>query len=88
LSTPNPLLVAAAPSLENVLTALQTFLANLGTDPALIAAKLPGALQVLIGTIELQGPVLASSEIGSAVSLVNTKIESWIASLKALTPAS
>ena len=88
MSTPNPILVAAAPSLENVLGALQTFLTNLGTDPALIAAKFPGALQVLIGTVELQGPALASSEIASSVSLANTKIEAWIASLKALTPAS
>src|ERR1700758_1803945 len=44
----NPILVAAVPSLVTVLQAVQTFVANLGTDPAQVPVKFPGALQVLL----------------------------------------
>ncbi len=84
MSTPNPVLAAAAPSLINVLQAVQTLITNLGTDPAQIAVKWPGALQVFIGTVEMQLPGLAASEIGALQSEANTKIASWITSLKAV----
>jgi hypothetical protein len=87
VSSPNPVLVAAAPALINTIEALQTFVANMGTDPTQYAVKFPGALQVLIGSVELQLPVLAGSEIGALQSAANTKFAAWIAQLKALTPA-
>jgi hypothetical protein len=77
---------AAAPSLIQVLTAMQIFVGNLGTDPAQVAAKFPGALQVLIGSVELQLPALASAEFATLQGTANTKIGAWITSLKALTP--
>lgn len=80
----NPLVAAAAPSLINVLEAVQTFITNLGTDPAQIAVKLPGALTVFLGTVEMQLPALASSEIGALQTEVNGKIAGWITSLKAV----
>jgi hypothetical protein len=86
MSTPNPVLVAAAPALINTIEALQTFVANMGTDPTQYAVKFPGALQVLLGSVELQLPVLASSEIGALQTAANGKFASWIASLRALTP--
>ena len=82
MSTPNPVVTAAAPSLIQVLEAVQTFVINLGTDPLQVAAKFPGALQVLIGTVELQLPSLASAELSTVQGEVNTKIAGWIASLK------
>jgi len=83
MSTPNPVVAAAAPSLINVLTAVQTLITNLGTDPTQIAIKFPGALQIFLGTVEMQLPVLASSEIGALQTEVNNKIAGWITSLQA-----
>src|ERR1700761_21172 len=86
VSNPNPIVTAAIPSLINALEAIQTFVANLGTDPMQIPAKLPGALQVLIGTMQLQGPALATSELGALTAEANAKIASWINTLKAQAP--
>lgn len=83
MSTPNPLEQAAIPSAIAVLNALQTFLTNLGTDPAKIPVTAPGALQVLLGSVELQAPALANSEWSAVQSAANTKIAGWITSLKA-----
>lgn len=86
MSTPNPVITAietaAAPSLVVVLQALQTFISNLGTDPMQIPTKFPGALQVLIGNVELQLPALAASEFGALQTEANTKIAGWISKLQ------
>ena len=84
-STTNPIVAAAAPSLIAVLQAVEVFIANIGTDPAQIAIKFPGALTVLLGTIEMQLPGLAASELGALQAAANTKIGTWITSLKATT---
>lgn len=83
MSTPNPVVTAAAPALIAALEAIQTFVGNLGTDPAQVAIKFPGALQVLLGTIELQVPALATAELGALQTEVNGKIAALIAKLKA-----
>ena len=83
MSTPNPVVTAAVPEVVAVLQALQAFVTNLGTDPAQVAIKFPGALQVLIGQIELQLPVLAVAEFTALQSDVNTKISGWISALQA-----
>ena len=85
MSSPNPILVAAAPSLIAALQALQTFITNLGSDPLQVAVKFPGALQVLLGTIEMQLPGLASSEFGAVQTAANARIAALIASLEAST---
>jgi hypothetical protein len=82
MSTPNPLLVAAEPSLVTALQAIQTFITNLGTDPTQVAVKFPGALQVLLGSVELQLPALASSEMGAVQTAANAQIAAWIAKLQ------
>jgi hypothetical protein len=82
MSTPNPIVSAAIPEAIAVLKALQEFITNMGTDPAQLAIKFPGAVQVLIGTVEMQLPALASSELGALQTDVNTKIAGWIASLQ------
>lgn len=83
MTTTNPLEAAAIPAAVAALQALQTFLTNLGSDPALVAAKFPGALQVFLGSVELQVPVLASSELSALQGAANTKIAAWITSLQA-----
>lgn len=83
MSTPNPVVQAAAPALIAALEAIQAFVTNLGTDPAQVAVKFPGALQVLLGTIELQVPALATAELGALQSEVNAKIAALIGKLKA-----
>jgi len=82
MSAPNPVVTAATPSLIAVLQALQAFVTNLGTDPAQVAIKFPGASQILIGTVEMQFPALASSELGALQTDINTKIGGWITKLQ------
>ena len=86
MSSPNPVLVAAAPSLIAALQALQTFVTNLGTDPAQVAVKFPGALQVLLGTLEMELPSLASSELGAVQTAANARIAALITQLQAIAP--
>ena len=81
-TTANPIVAAAVPSLVSVLQALQTFVGNLGSDPAQVAVKFPGALQVLIGSVELQLPALATSEFTALQADANTKISAWIAAVE------
>ena len=85
MSTPNPVLEAAKPAILASLQALQTFLTNLGTDPAQVAVKLPGAAQVLLGTIEMQLPGLAASELGAVQADLNAKIAALTAKVNAAT---
>jgi hypothetical protein len=88
-SAPNPALVAAAPALRNVISELKTFVNTVLTgDPAQIALRLDGAFKVFAGQVELQLPVLAQAEVGVVQADINTKLDSWDASLAALiTPA-
>lgn len=81
MSTPNPIIMAAEPALLAVLQSLQTFIANLGTDPLQVAVKFPGAVQVLLGNIELQLPVLAGSEFAALQGQVNARLEAWVKQL-------
>ena len=84
-ATPNPALVAAAPILASVIGELQTFFTTVLTgDPAQIAMRFDGASRVLLGTIELQLPGLATAEIAVVQSDINAKLASWKASLTAL----
>ncbi len=83
MSTPNPYLSAAAPELIVVFKAIQTFIANVGTDPTKWALTVPGALTVLIGTAQLQVPALVAAEEGVIASNANTTIAGWIAKLQA-----
>ena len=77
----NPLETAAIPTAVAALNALSQFITNLGSDPAQVAAKFPGALQVLLGTLEMQVPGLAANEIAALQSAANQKIAGWISTL-------
>lgn len=78
----DPVVQAALPSLVAVLEAVKTFVTNLGTDPAQVPVKLPGAVAVLLGTVQLQFPALATAELSAVQTDVNSKIDGLIANLK------
>jgi hypothetical protein len=80
----NPVVTAGVPELVAVLKSLQAFITNLGTVPEQVPIKFPGALQVLLGTVEMQFPALASAEFGALQTDVSTKIQGWITKLQAV----
>jgi hypothetical protein len=88
MSTPNPILVAAAPSINAALEAISTFITNLGPDPTKVPVTFPGALQILLGQLELQLPVLANQEFGAVQTAAQAKIAAWQKSLAAATTTS
>jgi hypothetical protein len=74
---------AALPTAVDVLTAVETFLTNLGTDPVVAVARLPGAFLVLQGQIALQGPALAQAEFGAVMTSGKSALAGMIAKAKA-----
>ena len=84
MSTPNPVLVAAAPSLISALQALQQFEADMGPDPLQWVAKYPGAKLKLLGTLALQLPTIATAEGGALENVINSTTSAWITKLQAL----
>lgn len=85
MSTPNPVVTAAAPELIAILKAIQVFNTTMGPDPTQWVVKFPGAQTVLIGTVLLQVPALATAEGAALQTGINNTLNGWIAKL---TPAS
>jgi Transglycosylase SLT domain len=85
VSTPNPILKAAAPTLVTALQELQTALNTILTgDPAQIPLRAGPAVAIMIGQLELLLPGLAAAETGVVQSDINTKIGGLITKLQAL----
>lgn len=84
MSTPNPLLVAAAPSMIAALQAIQQFETDIGPNPAMWVANLPGAKLKLLGALALQLPELATSEVTGLETVINTTTSGWITKLQSL----
>jgi hypothetical protein len=78
----DPVVTAAIPSLISALQAVNTFIADMGTDPNQLALRFPGAVQKLVGTLELQLPVLATAELSALQSDVQSRISGLIADLQ------
>ena len=85
MSTPNPILVAAEPSLIAILQALKAFNVNIGADPTKWPLTVPGAFTILVGTVQLQLPSVAAAEAGALQADVNSKIDGWSSALQAKT---
>lgn len=85
MSTPNPLLKAAAPTL---ITALQEFKVAINTiltgDPAQIGLRAGPAAAILVGQLQLLVPGLLVAETGVVQADVNTKIDGLVSQLQAL----
>lgn len=79
MSTPNPL----APIAIAVLQGIQQLIANVGSDPATVALKFPGAVTVFIGSLQLALPGLAATELANLETEANTKLAALIAKLQA-----
>jgi hypothetical protein len=88
MSTPNPVLQAAAPSLIAALQAIKQFIADMGTDPTKWALNFPGAELKLVGQIDLLLPGLLVAEGSAVETSLNAKIDAGIANLQALLPKS
>ena len=94
MSTPNPALVAAAPSLIALLQAVQQFEVDMGPNPLLWPVNYPGAKLKMLGSMALQLPAIATAEGAVLETIVNTTTAGWITKLQALsapipaTPAS
>jgi hypothetical protein len=82
MSTPNPFTAAASPAIIAVLQAVKQLIVNTGADPLQVAVKFPGALQIFLGSVQLQLPAVAQSEFGVLQGEINTKIDTLIASLQ------
>jgi hypothetical protein len=89
MSTPSPILVAAAPTLITALKELQTAINTILTgDPLQIPLRVGPAVAILTGELQLLLPELAIAETGVVQADVNTKIGGLITKLQGLnTPA-
>lgn len=88
MSTPNPVLTAAAPTLIQALTLLQTCVNTILTgDPAQIALRAGPASLVLVGQLQLLLPQLATAEVGGVQTEIDAKLTGLITQLKALPAA-
>jgi hypothetical protein len=83
MSTPNPALVAIAPSLNAVLDAVNQFGIDIGADPAKWAVTVLPAAQKLLSTVELQIPVVVTAEGGQLQGLITAKVNELKAKLAA-----
>ena len=84
MSTPNPVLSAAAPSLISAVQAIQQFVTTIGPDPAQWPLKVLPAQTVLVGQLGLLLPQVEVAEVGAGFTAANVLMNSWIAKLKAL----
>jgi hypothetical protein len=89
MSTPNPALVAAAPTLIQALTDVKTAVTTILTgDPAQIGLRVAPALQILLGQLVLLEPALFSAEQSVALADATNGIDGLISKLQAITPKS
>lgn len=85
MSTPNPVLKAAAPALITAITDLQALINTILTgDPLTAPARVGPAVQIFLGQLGLLLPSLGVAEIGSLNTEVNAKLGDIITKLKAL----
>jgi hypothetical protein len=87
MSTTNPVLIAAAPSLIAAIKAIQQFETDMGTNIAQWPVTIPAAKLKLLGALGLLLPGLETSEVSALGTIINTTTSGWIMKLEALTPA-
>jgi hypothetical protein len=85
MSTPNPVLVAAAPSMIAALKAIQQFETDMGPATQWVA-NYPGAKLKLLGALTLLIPQVAIAEGGALETIINTTTSGWITKLEAIAP--
>ena len=87
MSTSNPVLVAAAPTLIQAVQLLQTAINTILTgDPTQIPLRAGPAVGILVNQLELLLPGLATSEVGVVQTDINSKLGGLITKLQGLAP--
>lgn len=85
MSTPNPVLKAAAPTLIQAITLVQDALNTILTgDPAQIPLRAGPAAAILVAKLELLVPSLATAEVGAVNTDVQAKLAAVVTKLQAL----
>ena len=88
MSTPNPALVAAAPTLISALTLVQQAVTTILTgDPAMIGLRVVPAVAILDNQLTLLFPQLLTAEEAVASTAATSGITKLIAKLQALQTA-
>lgn len=88
MSTPNPALAAAAPTLIAALNDVKQAVTTILTgDPAQIGLRVTPAVSILTGQLTLLMPELASAEEAVAASAATSGLDNLISKLQALVPA-
>jgi Transglycosylase SLT domain len=87
MSAPNPFEQAALPFAKSIVTSLQSLVNGLSSDPVTAAQQLPGALQILLGQIQMQFPSLGTAEFGAAKTVVSTQLGGVITKIDSLMTA-
>lgn len=87
MSSSNPVLIAAAPSLISAIKAIQQFETDIGTNIAQWPVTIPAAKLKLLGNLALLLPGLETSEVAALATVINTTTNGWISQLEALRPA-
>lgn len=85
MSTQNPVLVAAAPTLVKAVELLQTCINTILTgDPMQIPLRAAPAAAILVSQLQLLLPGLLTSETAAVNAEINTKLSGLITQLQAL----
>jgi hypothetical protein len=85
MSTVNPILKAAAPTLIAAIGDLKAAINTIVTgDPAMIAARVGPAVGIFVNQLALLLPGLEVSELGAVGTDVNAKLDNIVAKLQAL----
>lgn len=85
MSTPNPILVAAAPTLITAITDLKACLNTILTgDPLQIPLRAGPAAAILVGQLQLLLPGLGIAEGGAVNTEIDTKLDGLITQLQAV----
>jgi hypothetical protein len=86
MTTANPELVAAAPTLIKALQLVEAAAATIltGGDPLLAPARVGPALTILLAQVQLLLPALATAELGAVNADIGVKIGGTIAQLQAV----
>ena len=90
MSTPNPVLVAAAPTLIQAVQLVQAAANTVLTgDPLQIGLRAGPAFAILVSQLELLLPGLATAEVGTVNTDVQARLSALITKLQSLagTPA-
>lgn len=84
MSTPNPILKAAAPSLIAAIDIFSQFETDMGVDPLQWALKFEPAKLKALGALGLLLAPLIGAEVVAGENVINTAVAGWKTKLQAI----